>query len=196
MSLEIIEYNTLNSNESELLTIIKQRTGLELVALDDGTGGRKTFSMRFPDMETAQSVKLGYFNEMGTLFIDADNHFLCYSIKSGTENYSYVDNLYRDFIFDFNGKLTNPCHITDRSWGDTMNAGGDYAENDSSKNNITLCPLRVYAYNGLNGNNRVRAFVKNCYVNYERKFQKGLKFIDQNGNRFVTLGGYLLYKID
>ena len=101
MSLEIIDYNTLNSSESELLATIKQRTGLELKALDDGSGGRKTFSMRFSDMETAQSVKLGYFNEMGTLFIDADNHFLCYSIKSGTENYSYVDNLYRDFIFDF-----------------------------------------------------------------------------------------------
>ena len=196
MSLEIIEYNTANMYESDLLPIIKQRTGLELVASGSDSYGIKPFSMRFPDMETAQSIGLEYFNDNGTFFIDADNHFLCYSIKSGTENYSYVDDLYRDFIFDFNGKLTNPCHITDRSWGDTMNAGGNYAENDSSKNNITLCPLRVFAYNGLNGNDYVRAFVKNCYVNYERKFQKGLKFIDQNGNKFVTLGGYLLYKVN
>ena len=27
-------------------------------------------------------------------------------------------------------------------------------------------------------------------------FEPGLKFIDQNGNKFVTLGGYLLYKVD
>ena len=196
MSLEIIEYNTENSSESELLATIKQRTGLELEALNSGSYDIKTFSMRFPDMETAQSIGLGYFNERGTLFIDADNHFFCYSIASGLDNYSHVDDLYRDFVFDFNGKLVNICYTTDRSWGDTMNAGGNYTENDYSKSNITLCPLRVYANNSLNGAGNVRAFVKNCYVNYERRFQRGLKFIDQNGNRFVTLGGYLLYKVN
>ena len=196
MSLEIIEYNTANVSESELLTIIKQRTGLELESSDSGSGGVKTFSMRFPDMETAQSIKLGYFNESGTLFIDADNHFFCYSAASGTENYSYVDDLYKDFVFDFNGKLANICYSTKRSWGVVMNVEGVYAEDDSSKSNITLCPLRAYAYNELNGANNVQEFVKNCYVNYERKFQKCLKFIDQNGKRFVTLGGYILYKVN
>ena len=39
-------------------------------------------------------------------------------------------------------------------------------------------------------------FMKNIYINYTREFSFGLKFIDQNGNRFVTLGGYLLYKVD
>ena len=195
MSLEIIEYPS-NMGESELLATIKQRTGLELESLDSGSAGIKKFSMRFPDMETAQNIGLGYFNGIGTLFIDADNHFLCYSIASGTEDYSYVDDLYRDFVFDFNGKLANICFSTHRDWGTVMNAGDVYAENDYSKSNITLCPLRVYAYNSLNDAAHVRAFIKNCYVNYERKFQKGLKFIDQNGNRFVTLGGYLLYKVD
>ena len=195
MSLEIIEFPQPMST-AELMALIKQRTGLELEALDSGSGGIQKFSMRFPDMETAQDIGLGYFNEVGTLFIDADNHFLCYSIASGTENYSYVDDLYRDFVFDFNGKLANICFSTKRGWGIVMNVGGGYAEDDSSKSNITLCPLRAYAYNGLNGVDNGQAFIKNCYVNYERKFQKGLKFIDQNGNRFVTLGGYILYKVD
>ena len=194
MSLEIIDCPS-SINESELLATIKQRTGLELEALDSGSGGLKTFSMRFPDMETAQSIRLGYHNEKGTFFIDADNHFLCYSIKSGTETYSYIDDLYRNFVFDHNGKLVNICYSTDRSWS-SINTEGTYVENDSSKSNIILCPLRAYAYNNLNGANNVQAFVKNCYVNYERKFQKGLKFIDQNGNRFVTLGGYLFYKVN
>ena len=196
MSLEIIDYNTLNSSESELLATIKQRTGLELKALDDGSGGRKTFSMRFPDMETAQSIGLKYLNTNGTFFIDADNHFLCYSIASGMDDYYYVDDLYRNFVSDYNGKLANMCYTKNQRFGETMNVESSYAENDSSKSNITLCPLRVFAYNALSDNGYVRAFVKNCYVNYERKFQKGLKFIDQNGNRFVTLGGYLLYKIN
>ena len=196
MSLEIIEYNKVNVSESELLATIKQRTGLELEALDSGSSGTKTFSMRFPDMETAQSIGLGYFNDSGTLFIDADNHFLCYSIASGTGDYSYVDDLYRALVFDFKGKLANICYTTDRRFADTMNvnAAGGYAEDDSSKSNITLCPLRVYAYNSLNDANSVQGFIKNCYVNYERKFQRNLKFIDQNGNEFITLGGYLLYK--
>ena len=38
--------------------------------------------------------------------------------------------------------------------------------------------------------------IPNLYINYERTFETGLKFADQNGNRFVTLGSYLLYKID
>lgn len=196
MSLEIIEYNTANCSESELLTIIKQRTGLELEALDSGSGGIKKFNMRFPDMETGQQIGLEYFNDNGTFFIDADNHFLCYSIKSGMDDYSYVDDLYKALVFDYNGKLANICYTMDQSWG-YMNATiGKYAEDDSSKSNITLCPLRAYAYNNFNDANNVRAFVKNCYVNYERKFQKGLKFTDENGNKFVTLGGYLLYKDD
>ena len=198
MSLEIIEYNNTATSESELLATIKQRTGLEMKALDDGSGGIKTFSMRFPDMETAQSIGLKYFNDRGTLFIDAVNHFFCYSIASGLDAYSYVDQLYKALVFDFKGKLTNVCYTPDRQWGNTMNASGSnyyYAEDDSSKSNITLCPLRVFAADQT-GAERVRAFVKNCYVNYERRFQKGLKFADQNGNRFMTLGGYLLYKID
>ena len=194
MSLEIIEYNTSNSSESELLTTIKQRTGLELEALDSGSSGTKTFSMRFPDMETAQSIELAYLNTNGTFFIDAVNHFLCYSIASGTENYSYVNDLYKELIFDFNGKLANICYTTNQSWGKMNVTFGSYVEDDSSKSNITLCPLRAYAYNSLNGANNVRGFIKNCYVNYERKFQKGLKFTDENGNKFVTLGGYILYK--
>ena len=198
MSLEIIEYLS-NMGESELLATIKQRTGLEMKALDDGSGGIKTFSMRFPDMETAQSIGLKYLNDSGTFFIDADNHFLCYLIANELESYSYVDQLYKALVFDFKGKLANVCYTPDRRWDQAMNASSSdyyYAENDSSKSNITLCPLRVCAVDSPTGTKKVRAFVKNCYVNYERKFQKGLKFIDQNGNRFVTLGGYLLYKVD
>lgn len=194
MSLEIIEYNTANCSESELLTTIKKRTGLELESLDSGSGGIKTFSMRFPDMGTAQSIGLEYLNDSGTFFIDADNHFLCYSIASGMDDYFYVDDLYKALVFDCNGKLCNICYTMDQNFGRTMNVASGYAENDSSKSNITLCPLRVSASN--NVSNNVKGFVKNCYVNYERRFQKGLKFIDENGNEYVSLGGYLLYRND
>ena len=199
MSLEIIEYNTSTSNESELLATIKQRTGLEMEAVGSEDYGIKPFNIRFPDMETAQKVGVEYINTNGTFFIDVDNHFLCHSLVNGTSSSSYVDAWYRNLIFDSNGKLVNICYTSERKFNETMNTGGssnNYAEDDHSKSNITLCPLRCHAYNSLNQAFDVRAFVKNCYVNYERRFQRNLKFIDQNGNRFVTLGGYLLYKVD
>ena len=202
MSLEIIEYTYEGENSiSEIIATIKQRTGVELEATGTESYEVRPYNIRFPDMKTAQIVKLGYITSSGTFFIDVDNHFLCYSINSGTENCNYVDDLYRILLFDFNGKLVNVCYSRDPVWYRTMSGAGldqssDYAENDYSKSNITLCPLRVYAYNDLNDAGTVKAFVKNCYVNYERKFQRNLKFIDQNGNRFVTLGGYILYKID
>ena len=198
MSLEIIEYTHNDANSiSEIIATIKQRTGLELTSLGSAAHGMVPFNVRFPDMEESQRVNIHEFRyNSGILFIDADNHFLCHSIADGIGSYSYVNNLYGALVFDSNGKLANVCYTNRREFYYTMTAYGGYAEDNNSKSNITLCPLRVYTHNNLNGANNVYAFVKNCYVNYERKFQRNLKFIDQNGNKFVTLGGYLLYKVD
>ena len=201
MSLEIIEYTYNDSNSiSEIIATIKQRTGLELTSLGSASYSMEPFNVRFPDMEESQKINILEFTFSGTFFIDATNHFLCYTVGNGMDDYDYVDNLYRAIVYDFNGVLANVSMYNKCSWSQMMNIdmnNGAYLENDYSKNDITLVPLRVYACNHDNdSNNRkwVKGFVKNCYLNYERKFQRGLKFIDQNGNEFVTLGGYLLYK--
>lgn len=198
MSLEIIEYKYTGSDSiSEIIATIKQRTGLELTAAGSTDSHNFVpFNVRFPDMAEGQEVKIQEFTYSGIFFIDVNNHFLCYSIAGGLDSYSYVNDLYRALVFDSNGKLANVCYDTRSEFYYTMTSYGGYAEDANTKSNITLCPLRVYAYNNLNGANHVYAFVKNCYVNYERKFQRNLKFVDQNGNKFVTLGGYLLYKVD
>lgn len=201
MSLEIIEYTYKDANSiSEIITTIKQRTGLELTSLGSAEYSMEPFNVRFPDMEESQKVDIQTFTFSGTFFIDATNHFLCYTVGDGMGDYNYVDNLYRAIVYDFNGILANVSHTTERDWR-AMNIdmkNGIYLENNHSKNDITLGPLRVYAcnHNEYDGRKYVTGFIKNCYVNYERKFQRNIKFIDQNGNRFVTLGGYLLYKID
>ena len=200
MSLEIIEYTYKDANSiSEIIATIKQRTGLELTSLGytEDSSNVEYFNVRFPDMKESQKVKILTLNVSGTFFIDATNHFLCYSCASGTEDYTYVEHLYRALVFDSNGKLANMCFGTGNNWYETINASTTsnfLFGNAYSKSDITLCPLRVFAKNS--ADKSVKCFVKNCYTNYERKFQKGLKFIDQNGNRFMTLGGYLLYKID
>lgn len=202
MSLEIIEYTYNDSNsKSEIIATIKQRTGLELTSLGSSSSGLEYFNVRFSDMEESQKIEVNVLTSSGTFFIDATNHFLCYTVGSGMDNYDYVNNLYRAIVYDFNGVLANVIMEITNLWHNLMNidmAEGKYLENAYSKNDITLVPLRVSARNYKDAENRkyVQGFIKNCYVNYERKFQRGLKFIDQNGNRFVTLGGYLLYKVN
>ena len=203
MSLEIIEYTYNDANSiSEIIATIKQRTGLELTSLGPASYSMEPFNVRFPDMEESQKVSIQTFTFSGTFFIDTTNHFLCYTVGNGMDNYNYVDNLYRAIVYDFNGVLANVSMCTECDWGQMMNIDmkhGNYIENDYSKNDITLGPLKVWACNHYSDDtNRkyAKGFIKNCYVNYERKFQRNIKFIDQNGNRFVTLGGYLLYKID
>ena len=200
MSLEIIEYTYNDSNSiSEIIDTIKQRTGLELTSLGSSTNNMEPFNVRFPDMEESQKVEILTFTSSGAFFIDATNHFLCYTVSSGVGTYNCVDDLYRAIVYDFNGVLANVSYASRRLWQSVMNINmydGAYLENDSSKNDITLGPLRVYSrnHNSDSTNSKyVKGFVKNCYVNYERKFQRGLKFIDQNRNEFITLGGYLLY---
>ena len=204
MSLEIIEYTYKDANsKSEIIATIKQRTGLELTALGEASYEAVPFNVRFPDMEESQKIDILDFTLSGTFFIDAANHFLFYTVDTGMGDYDFVDKVYRAIVYDFNGVLANVSYMHEMSWDYTMNmrmkyTEGSYLENDYSKNDITLAPLRVYAYNHNAYENRisVKGFIKNCYVNYERKFQRNIKFIDQNGNKFVTLGGYLLYKID
>ena len=200
MSLEIIEYTYNDANSiSEIIATIKQRTGLELTSLGSATYSMVPFNVRFPDMKESQKISIQEFTFSGTFFIDATNHFLCYTVGNGMDDYNYVDNLYRAIVYDFNGVLANVSMRIECDWSQTMNIDmrfGNYLENDYSKNDITLGPLKVWACNhSSDSNNRkyVKGFIKNCYVNYERKFQRNLKFIDQNGNEFITLGGYLLY---
>lgn len=204
MSLEIIEYTYTDSNSiNEIIATIKQRTGLELTILGEASYEAVPFNVRFPDMEESQKIDILEFTLSGTFFIDVANHFLCYTVNSGMDDYDYIDRIYRAIVYDFNGVLANVSYKHEMNWDDTMNmrmenTTNSYHANDYSKNNITLAPLRVYACNHNEYENRkyVKGFIKNCYVNYERKFQRNIKFIDQNGNRFVTLGGYILYKID
>ena len=203
MSLEIIEYTYNDANSvSEIIATIKQRTGLELTSLGAAEHSMEPFNVRFPDMKESQKVKIQTFTFSGTFFIDATNHFLCYTVGNGMDDYDYVDKVYRAFVYDFNGVLANVSYATSLNWTYAMNIRTDnshaYHENDYSKNNITLVPLRAYGADDyyISDTKYARGFVKNCYANYERKFQRNIKFIDQNGNRFVTLGGYLLYKVD
>lgn len=71
-----------------------------------------------------------------------------------------------------------------------------------NKPNITLLPAYVmpeyYVYIDGTKNTTPKGYIRfpKMYVNYERYFMPGQKYMDQNGNKFMALGGYLLYKMD
>lgn len=199
MSLVYFNITGNSSEEATALQLIKEKTGVEITNLGEESRGFYTYDIRFPDMETAQKVKCLYFGKNGTVFVDVDNHFLMLTTNSGTGYSDYVDEFFPIIIFDYKGTLYNVCYAGSISWDNSMNSNcsgnlPNYQDNDVTKQDVTLAPLRVFATNQLvQPNQSVKSFIKNCYTNYERKFQRAQKFIDQNNNEFITLGGYLLY---
>lgn len=199
MSLEMIQVTSSITSQSGVpIALIKEKTGVEIIPPETGN----VYKIRFPNMEKAKSLYIANnFSATGILFIDVDNHFLVFAVGNGVSFLEYVDSMYRNFIYDYNGELATIGDSYHLSWQNTNTslASNYISEEDATKNEITLVPFRV---NGAYRNEKddknvgVKSFVKNAYINYERRFQPGLKFIDQNGNKFVTLGGYLLYKVD
>lgn len=199
MSLVYFSVVSGDGTETATLQLIKEKTGVEITDLGEQSYGIYTYGIRFPNMETAQKVRCESFNKNGTVFVDVDNHFLMLTTNSGTGYSDYVNEFFPIIIFDYKGTLYNVCYASSISWDNSMNSNcsgnlPDYQGNAAEKQDVTLAPLRVFATNQLvQPNQSVKSFIKNCYTNYERKFQRAQKFIDQNGNEFITLGGYLLY---
>ena len=104
-----------------------------------------------------------------------------------------VTRMHDVFIVDINGTLINIKTISGyNNYGyHLFNIPYSTKHFSGTSNSITLVPAFFYKDDG-----NYKGFIKNMYIEYERAFQGGLKFIDQNGNRFMTLGGCLLYKID
>ena len=180
------------NGETETTALIKEKTGLELIYGNASGSGIYSCQLKFPDMEDYVELTMmkPASNESGLCFVDVENHFFAYVEPKTDMNYyrpsEQINNWLFILIYEKNGKLVSEitskasenmhmyefCNIT------------QYASN-TSKEQITLVPL--YTEFG-------KSFVKNTYINYERMFQPGLKFVDENGNEFITLGSYLLYK--
>ena len=94
---------------------------------------------------------------------------------------------YRNYVYEM---FNIPVNVA-ASYGTTIN-----------KPNITLLPAYVmpehYVYIDGTKNTSPKSYIRfpKMYVNYERYFVPGQKYIDQNGNKFMAIGGYLLYKMD
>lgn len=94
---------------------------------------------------------------------------------------------YRNPVYEM---FNIPIHVA-ASYGTTIN-----------KPNITLLPAYImpeyHVYIDGTKNTSPKSYIRfpKMYVNYERYFMPGQKYTDQNGNKFMAIGGYLLYKMD
>ena len=179
------------ASATETIALIKEKTGLELIYGSSIKNNIYSCQVKFPDMEDYETLEMlkPDGGESSLCFVDVENHFFAYVVlQSDTHKYmpgDKMENWLYILIHEKDGKLVNEIsggYLYMRTYCNIP----EYV-NNTLKEQITLVPL--YMSNG-------RSFVKNAYVNYERMFQPGLKFIDQNGNKFVTLGSYLLYKVD
>ena len=196
MSLKIITVGTGSlddSSISDVCAVVNSEVGFELLSNPNSEGyNRWTMNIKFPDMTDAKTVALqNSYYQYGTLcFVDLDNDFFAVVrnwAPSEIGNTSYQHSLECMVFKAEDGDITYVLQ--------TDGAGYEHCEyfniakrvtDNKTKQSLRLIPAYYYK----------KGFIKNLYFNYERAFSSGLKFVDQNGNRFVTLGGYLLYKVD
>ena len=189
MSLKILKADS--SNLGDLLQKVKNETGVTFNYVN-----YKYNTITFPDGKTVKSDKTltSSSSVRDTILVDTDNHFLLYTNILGEGSGYMPDTAYDGYVL--------PCVFFVAEHNDGIvwiNMDGSYVydifniprspQNEPRNNSINITPC-VYGYNS----NSYQ--LKNVFVNYTRRFDNLLKFIDQNGNRFVTLGGYLLYKVD
>lgn len=203
--------NPVNSIE-ETYALIKTKTGIEIMkASEETSSSGAEVRVKFPDMDNfitlnANGINPYYENSKGKewiIFADASNHFLSIA-QHYTDTYVYhpADNSshalgmwMRLFIYEnvtLNKIVSRSYAYGSNSdyWSRVFNIGAN--PQDTIRDKITI----YQAFLSTSKTDEDAGLAKNLFLNYERMFEPGLKFIDQNGNKFVTLGGYLLYKVD
>ena len=195
MSLKIIKADS--AVFKDFLQKVSSETGVSFNKKNDSY---EFDTITFPDGKTVKSNKAirSEPNIKNTMLVDTDNHFLLYTFTIG-EGSDYIPSTAYDgyglpcmfFVAEHNDGI-----VWVNSYGcsvySVFNIPRD-PQNEPRNNSIELTPC---VYCPLDRTNPISYQLKNVFVNYTRRFDNLLKFIDQNGNRFVTLGGYLLYKVD
>lgn len=179
---------------------IKEKTGVDF-SIDSFTSSSSNYtyqiSIKFPDMVEAKELTLyilssSIFKDSSVIvFIDVENHF--FMLVDSDSTYmnvrTYLNYWIQALIFNSNENELVSAFTENYEYNmyDCLNITGN-PKNDISMNDLVLYP----AYLSLDSSKKF-GYLKNVYLNCERSFATGLKFIDQNRNEFITLGSYLLY---
>ena len=200
MSLNMV-YKELDSTLETFFSDIKNQTGVTIDYENASEDNRTITKITFSDgvyYEKNSIIAIGRRVEWIAVVDDSTHLFIITTqamfMSLGERKPSDHTSFNHDvFIVDTDGTLVNIKTLSESAQEyEEFNMPYNDKRFSGSSDSITLVP--AFLYDNYSGKNK--GFIKNMYIEYERPFQGGLKFIDQNGNRFMTLGGYLLYKID
>lgn len=200
MSLNMV-YKELDSTLETFFSDIKKQTGVTVDYTNASSEDHRIITkITFSDgayYEDSNIMLIGRQVEWIAVVDDSTHLFIIttqamFRDLGDRSTHEYTRYTHDIFIVDLNGTLVNIKTIA-------SSLEECYAFNipkttnpfSGTSNSITLVPAFFYYYD-----NGCKGFIKNMYIEYERPFQGGQKYMDQNGNKFMTLGGYLLYKID
>ena len=198
MSLNMI-YKELDSTLETFFSDIKNQTGVTIDYTNSSSDDHLIITkITFSDgtyYENANIIDIGRRVEWIAVVDDITHLFIITTqamfIDLGDRSTDEpVTRMHDVFIVDINGTLINLKIVSGyNTYGyHLFNIPYNTRHFSGTSNSITLVPAFFY-----NNDDNNKGFIKNMYIEYERSFQGGLKFIDQNRNEFITLGGYLLY---
>ena len=189
-----------NVNCSDFFAEVESKTGVTIESVrnsaDNGSLIRKvTFS---------DGKYVSYFynaNNLNDKVYDVNSIMVLFDEKSHLFIVMTESQTIKSFTFGLTSRFQTFAHIfiadVDGEVRDIMSSQyfnglfniNAVVKNDQSKQTIKILPAFCFCRNI----NETTGFLKNIYINYERAFPTGLKFIDKSGNEFITLGSYLLF---
>ena len=195
MSLNMI-YKKLDSTLETFFSDIKNQTGVTIdyqssssadhliitkITFSDGT-----YYTRENIIDIGRRVEwIAMVDDITHLFIiTTQAKFISFGSRATSD---YLEDYHDVFVVDLNGTLINITKFSTQE-NSAFNTPYSSAPFKGASNSITLTPVFF-----CHDNSGYKGFIKNTYIEYERPFQGGLRFIDENNNEFITLGGYLLY---
>ena len=196
MSLKVFNKQK-NESLVNFYSIIKNETGVT-IGLDDGhqldsvNEYHYLKSITFSDGKSISDLYSGnmYRSSDYIVLVDDVTHLFIQTTKDrsttayqGSSNQYRMESMYYDFIIEKGDGVLN---LTRYNGSYFASEAFNIPTLVNSKGDIpTIKLLQAYS--------KDCGYVKNTYINYDRTFLVGLKFVDQNNNEFITLGGFLLY---
>jgi hypothetical protein len=194
MAMVIKPYQTYNSAvemlESIGLTSVKQTW--------EGTGG-KTLNFKFPDGVAVSDAHLDigeYSSIKVKLMYDLNAHMI---IAYNADTIYIQDVSLSSDIANTISMLVIPSETegikadaTNGTWGNIFNVCANVNADVDTNTPTTLLPAYIHTKKN---NTYVPITLKNCYVSLNTVYTPCQKFVDEAGNKWVALGGPLLYKV-
>lgn len=186
-----------NVNCSDFFAEVESKTGVTIESGRNSTDNwsiirKVTFSDGKYVIDFYNNTIIEYdYNSMMVLFDEKSHLFI---VMTGSQTISSMNfgitlqfhTFARIFIADVDGEVRDI--MSSEYFNGVFNINA-IVKNDQSKQTIKILP----AFCNCRYKNVTTGFLKNIYINYERAFPTGLKFIDKSGNEFITLGSYLLF---